>query len=82
MGSTVDAFAKYRSVQVPDSGAVTIGSSEVEPPLLSEMVLANMLNDAGRPVSIVPERYSSSLVGRSTAAMWVHIPRPRSRRRA
>jgi hypothetical protein len=71
----IDAFAKYRPFQLPDIGTVLIESDEIELPILSEMVLANLLNDSGRPVAILTKRYQSSLVGRAASAMWVHVPR-------
>lgn len=72
----VDAFASYRPFSVPDTGTVTIESREEEIPLLSEMVMANLVNERGRPVMIATRMFVSTLVGAASGAVWLHHPRP------
>jgi hypothetical protein len=69
----IDAFRDYRTVVIPDTGAVHIVSREQAVPALSELVLANLLNGAGRSVSIDMPGVSSTLVGRGAAAVWMHL---------
>jgi hypothetical protein len=69
----IDASRDYRTVVVPDTGTVHLVSREQAVPALSEFVLANALNGAGRSVSIDMPGVSSVLVGRGAAAIWMHV---------
>jgi len=76
MVGEVDAFAKYRPIAVPTSGTFKIESLEEEMPLLSEVLVANRLNNRGLTVTIVTHRYTSTLAGQGgLASLWVHMPR-------
>ena len=68
----IDAFRDYRTFVVPDTGSVRIVSREQTVPALSEFVLANLLNEAGRSVSIDTRGVSSSLAGRGATSVWMH----------
>jgi hypothetical protein len=72
---TTDAFGDYRPITVPDTGVVNIASRGTTVPSLSELVLANGLNDAGRSVAIQWARITSALVGRGDRAVWMHVAR-------
>jgi hypothetical protein len=69
----IDASHDFRTVVVPDTGIVHIVSREQAVPTLSELVLANALNGAGRSVSIDMPGVSSILAGRGAAAIWMHV---------
>lgn len=76
MVRAIDAFGDYRPVAIPDSGVVHLASRGDSLPMLSELVLANLLNDAGRIVSIDLPHRSSVLTGQGGArSMWMHVPR-------
>ncbi len=68
------AFDKFRTLRLPDTGSVILVSTELELPLFSEMVLANLINGIGRSVTINTTRYSSTLTGRGVS-FWVHVSR-------
>ena len=70
----INAFDKFRTLQLPDTGNVILSSTESELPLFSELVLANLINGVGRQVTINTTRYSSTLTGRGVS-LWVHMPR-------
>ena len=75
-----DAFEEYRPFVVPDTGTVQIVSRSTTPatlPSLSEMLVANLLNGAGRDVAIQWGGMGSLLVGRGERATWLQLtPRP------
>jgi hypothetical protein len=73
----VDASADFRQLEVPFNGIVHIPSHAVMVPTLSELVLANALNEMGWPaqVTIDMQRQSATLRGRGPAAMWAFVPR-------
>ena len=68
----VDAFADFRPLTLPDTGTVYIQGRGTEVPTLSEFLLANLLNQSGRPVTIVLPWGQSTLVGRGAQAAWLH----------
>jgi hypothetical protein len=67
----IDAFAAYRSFTVSDTGTFLIPSRENTVPMLSELVLANLVNGLGRTVAIDMTQVSSTLVGRGAQAVWM-----------
>jgi hypothetical protein len=69
----VDSFADFRPVTVPDTGTVYIRSKGISVPTLTEFLLANALNERGRPVVIIMPWGQSRLVGRGSQAMWVQM---------
>lgn len=71
----IDAFADYRPVAIPDTGAVNIVSRSSALPSLSELVLANALNSRGRSVAIVWGTATSVLAGQGDQAAWLHVMR-------
>jgi hypothetical protein len=75
-----DATADYRPFVVPDTGIVRIVSrsaTTTTPPSLSEMLLANGLNYAGRDVAIQWGGITSVLTGRGERAVWAQlVPTP------
>jgi hypothetical protein len=68
-----DAFGDYRPIVIPDTGTVDIASRGTATPSLSELVLANGLNGAGRQVAIQWPGVTSTLVGRGEQAVWMHL---------
>jgi hypothetical protein len=72
-GATVresqDAAAQWRAFTVPASRDVRITSSEADIPLLTELLLANLLARAGRVPTIVTGTYASTLAGNA----WMQI---------
>jgi hypothetical protein len=72
----VNAFDRYRSMAIPDSGPVVILSREEDLPLVSELIVTNLLHNRGRDVQVVTRAYDSHLVGRDASAVWVQIRRP------
>jgi hypothetical protein len=71
-----DAFADYRPFVIPDTGTVRIVSrsaTRATLPSLSEMVLPNGLNDAGRDVAVQWGGITSVLTGRGERAVWAQI---------
>jgi hypothetical protein len=71
----VDAFDRYRAISIPDSGRVEILSREENLPLVSELIVTNDLHDNGREVQVVTREYTSQLVGRGSAAVWIQLRR-------
>jgi hypothetical protein len=72
-----DASRDYRPFVVPDTGIVRITSRSKSVPSLSELVLANGLNAAGRNVAIEWPGGTSVLTGRGEQAVWVRLtPNP------
>ncbi|HMI49856.1 MAG TPA: hypothetical protein VK481_14375 [Gemmatimonadaceae bacterium] len=71
----IDAFDRYRTVQVPDSGKVEIRSLEEDLPLLSELIATNMLHDQGREVQLITNRFASQLVGPKSDPIWMQVHR-------
>jgi hypothetical protein len=73
----VDASADFRQLEVPFHGIVHIPSHAVMVPTLSELVLANALNEMGWPaqVTIDMQRQSATLRGRGPAALWAFVGR-------
>jgi hypothetical protein len=69
-------FASLRPFVIPDTGTVVINSSADSLPTMSEMVMANSLNEAGRIVRIETRSRSSTLAGSGARAVWVHIRKP------
>lgn len=77
LGRKIDATAEYRTVAVPDSGEVPIASRQDRIPLMSELLLANLLSAHGRvPVIGLKSGASARLVGQGPSAMWIHFVRP------
>ena len=72
----VDGFAWYRAFAIPDTGTVVIVSKGDSLPTMTEMMAAKALNEAGRTVRIDTKARSSTLGGRGSAAIWVHVRRP------
>ena len=70
-----DAFDATRSFSVPDTGVIRIASSEPVIPLMTELLLANVLHERGRTVSIETVNSTAILIGEPRAALWVHVPR-------
>lgn len=68
-----DASAEFRTITVPDTGMVHIASGEEYVPLLSEFILANQLNEAGRDVSIDMQVSHARLSGRGAQAVWTRV---------
>lgn len=73
----INAFDRYRSIAIPDSGQVTILSREEDLPLVSELIVTNVLHDQGREVQVVTRAYASQLVGRGSSSVWLQLPRRR-----
>lgn len=71
----IDRLSDYRLLTLADTGTLTIRSSGDSLPLLSEMLLANLLNKLGRSVTIELPPLTATLVGRGASAVWVHQAR-------
>lgn len=69
-----DHFDRLRTFAIPDTGIVRI-TSEDEGTMMTELILANLLHDRGRRISIDTRSESSALVGEGRAAAWVHLRR-------
>lgn len=67
----VNAFDRYRTIAIPDSGQVTILSREDDLPLVSELMVTNVLHNQGRDVQVVTKSYASHLVGRGSNSVWL-----------
>jgi hypothetical protein len=73
---TIDTLFLHRPVVVPDTGVVHTASRGDSIPTFTEFVLANLLNDRGRSVSIDLARTSSLLTGQGGArSVWMHTRR-------
>jgi hypothetical protein len=72
----IDAFDRYRTVQIPDSGRVEIRSREENLPLVSELIATNLLHDQGREVQLITNAFAAQLVGPKSAPIWIQIRRP------
>ncbi|MFL5483577.1 MAG: hypothetical protein ACJ8AK_15450 [Gemmatimonadaceae bacterium] len=73
MAREVDAFDRFRSISVPDTGVAMIFSREDDLPLLSELLVANLLHGDGREVQIVTNTYASQLTGREPNSVWLQL---------
>jgi hypothetical protein len=71
----IDAFDRYRTVAIPDSGRVEIRSREDDLPLVSELIATNLLYEMGREVQLVTNAFAAQLVGPKSAAIWIQIRR-------
>lgn len=71
----IDAFARHRTVAIPDSGRVEILSGEDDLPLVSELIATNLLHSQGREVRLVTNAFAAQLVGPDSASIWVQIRR-------
>jgi hypothetical protein len=71
----VNAFDRYRTIAIADTGAVAILSQEEDLPLVSELIVTNALHNQGREVQVVTKAYVSQLVGRGSTAVWFQLPR-------
>lgn len=69
----VDHFAEYRTITVPDTGVVTITSTQKGIPTLSEFFLANQLNARDRIVAINMPGLTSVLTGSGAQAVWTQL---------
>ena len=67
--------ARFRPVQLPDTGQVIIPRQEAEVPLLSELLLANLLHEGGRPVTIATRRWTAVLRGTGEFSAWIQVTR-------
>ena len=73
LAGEADDFAALRPLSLPDTGTVVITSSGDSLPTMSEMAVANSINEMGRRVRIETKTQSSTLAGAGAAAMWIHI---------
>jgi hypothetical protein len=71
----VNAFDRYRTIAIPDSGSVAILSREDDLPLVSELIVTNALHNHGREVQVVTKAYASHLVGRDSSSVWIQMHR-------
>jgi hypothetical protein len=72
----IDAFDRHRAVTIPDSGRVEILSREDDLPLVSELIVLNLLHGYKREVSLITRKFASRLVGVDPTSAWVHTRRP------
>ena len=73
LGREVDAFDSFRRIAVADTGTVYLPSREEDLPLMSELIVANLLHGAGRDVQIVTNKYASHLTGPEPNSVWLQI---------
>jgi hypothetical protein len=71
----IDAFDRYRSIAIPDSGRVEILSQEDDLPLVSELIATNLLHGQGRAVQLVTKAFASQLAGPEPNSVWMQIHR-------
>ena len=69
----IDAFDRYRTIAVADSGQAQIISREDDLPLFSELIVANLLHGDGREVQITTAAYASRLTGREPNSVWMQV---------
>lgn len=69
----IDAFERFRTIEIPDSGQVRIFSHERDLPLVSELIVANLLFGEGREVQIITDAYTAVLAGREPNAAWIQL---------
>jgi hypothetical protein len=72
---SIDAFAKERPITVPDTGIVRIESLEDDLPLVSELMLLNILHARGRAVVLDTRMFSHHLQGTGDNSAWVIVRR-------
>lgn len=70
----IDAFDKFRSLAILDTGAIELRSQENDLPLMSELVVLNMFHNLGRDVTLSTKTFVSRLVGKGSNSFWTHIP--------
>ena len=71
----IDDFGELRTIIVPDTGTVSFTSRGRDVPTLTEFLVANLLNDRGRTVSITTPWGQSMLVGKGGSAVWMQLTR-------
>jgi hypothetical protein len=71
----IDASDRFRSLAIPDSGRVDILSQEEDLPLVSELIVTNILHDQGRAVQLVTKAFAAQLIGTGSNSTWIQIPR-------
>lgn len=71
----IDHFDRLRTFALPDTGVVRIASGERSVALMTELLVANLLHDQGRRISIDTQSESAALAGEGDAAAWVHVRR-------
>jgi len=71
----VDGSVKYRPLSIPASGAVELQSMEDDLPLVSELLVLNVLYRTGRDVALVTKAYHAKLAGREPNSFWLQTPR-------
>jgi hypothetical protein len=71
----IDAFDRYRTLAISDSGAVEIQSQEDDLPLVSELIAADRIHFQGRKVRILTKSFDSRLTGPPESAIWIHVRR-------
>jgi hypothetical protein len=71
----IDASDRYRSLDIPDSGNVEILSQEEDLPLVSELIVTNILHDRGRAVQLVTKTFGAKLIGTASNSTWVQMRR-------
>jgi hypothetical protein len=71
----IDDSDRYRSLAIPDSGKVEILSQEEDLPLVSELIVTNILHDRGRVVQLVTKTFGAQLIGTDSNSMWIQIRR-------
>jgi hypothetical protein len=75
LARAIDASDRYRSLAIPDSGNVEILSQEEDLPLVSELIVTNILHDRGRAVQLVTKMFGAQLIGTGSNSTWVQMRR-------
>ena len=70
----IDRFDVVETLSIPDTGVVRILSRERTVPFISELIVANLLHEKGRRISIETE-HESVMLGEGEAAPWIHVAR-------
>ena len=73
LARTIDASATWRTFALADTGVARIPSDQARTPLLSELVIANVLHGAGHRVLIEMREASAALVGEGESSVWMHV---------
>ena len=73
LGREINAFDRFRTISIPDSGQVRIVSQEEDLPLVSELIATNLVHGQGREVQIVTKTYTSQLVGSEPNSVWIQL---------
>ena len=71
----INAFDRYQTIQIPDTGRVAIRSREEDIPLVSELFVTNLLFNDGREVQLITNKFAAYLVRTNSGPIWMQMQR-------